>query len=219
MSDINSGFDSPRSPRPGDALLTPAQQFRLTDRASIQRTNEHGARIFFDNGSLQFSQPGNNQEYAYLRKGNDKNALVTLKMNPDGKVEKIIAVAPLDTIAAIIETAEDMPLRDELRELLHLPEVTPEIRARVSQALAEQETRKARIAALESSKSKERPIMQERDDAVRVLQHEAGITRADRPSRYLSTFRAGPCVIVTFYDAQTKTGALTHLDGSTTYDS
>src|SRR5262249_50243926 len=49
--------------------------------------------------------------------------------------------------------------------------------------------------------------------SINIMQHEAAITRAHKNlERFLQTFGAAPCFIVTIYDPISKTAALSHID-------
>lgn len=213
---IESEFRSqpPMSFRTKDVELVPAEQFSFNERVKPKKVIG-GERIYYDKGPLVMQQRENLQEYVYLRKKGDETSMVTLQLTPEGKVQKIMGIQPADKIAASLDTNKDVPLANEIRHYLKLPAVTPELRQKVRQDEQDAERSRQKIAKIAQGQARLMETMTDRDDAVEVLQKEAGITKADRPHRFLKTFGAGPCVILALYDKESKTGSLVHLDGTT----
>lgn len=60
------------------------------------------------------------------------------------------------------------------------------------------------------------PFPKSSDRVLPVIQREARIATCDD---YLSTFGAGPCLILMIYDPVTNTSAMAHIDGGTTPES
>ena len=68
-----------------------------------------------------------------------------------------------------------------------------------------------------ASRNKVRSTISDSEKAVEVMQHQYLITNA-KSNELIQTFGAGPCVIVTLYDKNSKTGLMTHLDATTPVD-
>lgn len=213
--------------RPGRVRFFPESQFRLSDRLPFIRTEEDGSTVLFEQGQFSLAQFPS-ADRAYVKQEGERDSLLTFSIGPDGKVVEITAMASLETLAVLAQNRE-LPLSEALQQLLELPEVTPEMVRKVTKEMAEkaerraeanktEEDKRARAATLTPDIPRQRDQMAEKEDAIRVLQHEVGITRADRPSRYIETFGGADCIVMTFYDPLTKTGALAHIDGTTNID-
>lgn len=119
-----------------------------------------------------------------------------------------------------------VPFFNELKDRFSIKDPDEESLARAKQITnesnrkAEEQQREIKslkyLAEKNKLKKERRKIDIENDQLVgSVSLGEIGILSTDSQKRYLETLGAGPCVIVTAYDANKKTAAMVHIDGLT----
>jgi len=150
-------------------------------------------------------------------------SLATLLADKGGNLTSItdagLSVSNLtrESVALAYEKARNLPMREALIEAFHIPQVTEEMRQREARADIARKAYQERLATVMPTKARDRSVRSDTPKAIEVLQHEFAITRPGKGrSPLLQTFGAGPCVVMTLHDKQTKVGVMAHFDATTT---
>ncbi len=172
-------------------------------------------------GTLLYSIPG--------KLFRDDNS-IPIMLSADYENGKITRIARnIDPEALAVNLAlygnEQLPLLDKINEFLGLPEPTEDLinKERILEQRREQE--RAELAKVTEREG--RWISNDNGELVRtnqprnstydirganeVLQGQYSIKQAE-DSRYMQTFGIGPCVALTLYDNETRTGVMAHID-------
>ena len=148
------------------------------------------------------------------------------EIDEDCNINNFIADADDSLVSETIGMLAHIPFFSELKKRFNIKDPTEENLARAKQ-IADGSNRKAEdqqreIDALKYLAEKNRlnepreEIDVENDEVVgSVGQGETGVLHEDSNKRYLESLGAGPCIIVTAYDSNNRTAAMTHIDGLT----
>jgi len=188
-------------------------------------TNKAGTKILYDNTDIVMDLMGEDfyrSDYIYVRVKGLDNPLLSIKISKDKEIIKISGNYPKETIAVLLEDVKDLPLYNEIKEALDLPEVTQYMKYRVKRDLQKRQNRKTSIEKFldKTLPQWEKYKVQRKNmplpfDYVMVLPRHVGYVMRGSLSEKVLTIGAGPCVILTLYDKETGVGALTHLDAET----
>lgn len=122
------------------------------------------------------------------------------------------------TLIAMLLEKEGLPFRDFLIEKLNVPKLSDDARRQQEEYELDLEKLKDLIEKTKEYRTRyPREYMQPLwKDAKTVFQHEYAVTnRQSGMPRYLQTFGADTCFILTIYDLDSKTAALAHIDATT----
>jgi len=223
---FKSGFPTRREGSPVRPTITPKLQQEFSKFISQwDLTKESGTiEVPVEGGLLiQVSiSPKENEVKVWIFKEGTDGSLATLTADSKGELKSLtnigLSVSGLtrESVALIYEKAPKLPMRDALIEAFHIPEVTPEMRVKEQGADVARAAHQVRLATVKPTRTRVRKSMVDPQGAVEVFTHEFAMTRPGKGrSRYIQTFSAGPCVILSLYDPETKTGLVAHFDATT----
>ncbi len=187
----------------------------------IEITNSD-TKILYDNTNIVMDLMEEDfylSDYIYVEVVGLDDPLLAIKISKDKEIIKIGGNYPRETIAVLLEDVKDLPLYNEIKEALDLPEVTNYMKHRVKEDLQKKQMKKR---STREFLDKTLPQLEKRNvprtgrllpsDYVMVSQRHVGYAMRGSSLEKVLTFGAGPCVILTLYDRETGVGALTHLD-------
>ncbi|MCM8783889.1 MAG: hypothetical protein NC818_03845 [Candidatus Omnitrophica bacterium] len=219
LQQLQQPKDSDREWQQKSVSLKPEEQISVADLINGLVLSNNRAIIHESNTLVmeyyKSSFSGKSYIYIYIRPPIMETSMVTLVVDANTlKIIEVLAFKPRGIVAVKLDSDPDMPLRDWIWKVLDLPKVTPEMLTRVQLWEDALQRHNAELAEIVPQKDRIRlpMFLPPNGSYVTVLQREAGITSAETNQPYLLTFGAGPCVIVTLYDPNTKIGTLIHFD-------
>lgn len=217
---------SPMHQPPPQPVITPRLQeefSRFLSQWDLSQSQDH--EISLENGlriDIRIGTMYEDKIFVYVYKDGTEGALATLIADRPGKLIELtdagleVSKSNRETVALLYEKTPGLPMREALIEAFHIPRVTPELRAREARAKQERAAYQARLDTVQPMKTGDRRKIGDPVGAVEVFTQEYALTRpGEGRSRYIQTFGAGPCVILTLYDPTTKTGLVAHFPATT----
>ncbi|MBT3181205.1 MAG: hypothetical protein HN337_01710, partial [Deltaproteobacteria bacterium] len=166
--------------------------------------------------------PGKNEVVVYVMRKGREGSLATLISDSSGK---LTAVSDCDLkpagftreyVAYLYREDPNLPMRKALVDAFKIPSVNRKVPDYIVKAEEVISKRQRAMEAIKPTKTRLRKIIKDPVDAVEALQHEYALLRyRDGKPRYIQTADAGPCVVMTLYDAATNVGAIAHFDAGT----
>lgn len=158
--DLNSNINPDQNWTSKSIKLLPEQQFLFKELNEKPQETEITERVFYNDGFLKLYQPiPAIDNYVYLIQKGEIQATITFQLNQENRVQRITALKSAMTIAMLLDSADYLPYKQKMIEILDIPKFTYEIKQKVQKEIQEKERLRQKIKKVTTNREDKKTLL------------------------------------------------------------